>query len=383
MSDSWISLSDPDISQAELEAAGDVLRSPRISAGERVAAFETAFAAWLGRRHAIAVPSGTLGLLLCLTAYGIGPGDEIVLSPYSRHQIGHAVALRGARSVFADIDYWSGTIAPESARQLITANTRAVLAGNTNGHPAPWSLLRTLAQEAGVPLLEDSSEAIGSRYEGSLVGSFGDCAIFDFSQPSPLVCGEGGIIVTDDDDLAGRLRHHRAHGPREQASVVASTRIPYQAAMSDLSAAIGLVQLSRLDGILARRRQVEVWYYEYMKSFEGIKDPYRAPEATEVHWHLYEVHLGTRFSRSSRDAIVEDLRKEEIEAAPYCHPMHLQGAYRQPGTQRVRCPTVERVADRTLVLPFHGHLQEEQIAFIIQTLKDASVNVGAGAAIYL
>jgi hypothetical protein len=347
-----------------------------------VAEFEAAFAGYTGRKHAIAVSSGTMGMLLALRAYGIRPQDEVIASPYSWRETAHAVTLAGAVPRFADIDYWTGTLAPDKAEARINPKTRAVIAANTNGHPAPWNEFRELADRRGLVLIEDSTEAVGSVYRGSRVGSFGDCAIFDFSQPSPLNCGEGGMVVTDDEDVAGKLRSMRAHRPDERASVVMSATAPYQAAMNDLAAALGLAQLCRIGEILARRKRVERWYYESVKSFEGIKDPYIAPDVDEVHWFLYLVHLGTRFTRSSRDAIVEDLRSERIESAPYCRPLHLQHCYFDMGTRRGECPVAEKVADRVVALPFHAHLNQDRIAFVVGTMKDASVNVGAGSAIY-
>lgn len=379
----FIPLSDPDITTAELAAVDAVLRSPRISTGPVVEAFEAAFAAYVGRKYAVAVPSGTLGLLLALRAYGIGPGQEVIASPYSFRETAHAVALSGARPVFSDIDYWAGTLVPEKIAPRITENTKAIVACNNNGHPAPWSELRVLAQKHGLVLIEDSTEAIGSKYKGSLVGSFGDAAVFDFSQPATLTCGEGGMVVTDDVDIAMAVRRHRGHRLEERSSVVVSASACYQAGMSDLTAALGLAQLKRLDEILERRRLTEHLYYKHVQSFEGIKDPYIGPDVTEVNWFLYLVHLGTRFSRSSRDAIVEDLRVEQVEAAAYAHPLHLQRFYFDLGYRRGDFLVTEKVADRAVALPFHTHLSEDQIAFIVATMKDASINVGAGAAIYL
>ncbi len=309
----------------------------------------------------------------------LDPGGEVVVSPYSWHQIAHAVMLAGATPVFADIDYWSGTLAPDKVEARISSATQAIIATNVNGHPAAWGPLRELAVRHGLLLIEDSTEAIGSRYLDKPVGSFGDCAIFDFSQPGALVCGEGGMVVTDDADIAARLRIHRDRRIDERFSVVASSAVPMQAGMSDLTAALGLTQLARLDEILARRKTVERYYFEHVKSFEGIKDPYVAPEVGEIHWFLYQVHLGTRFSRSSRDAIVDDLHTAGIEAAAWCQPLHRQAAYRG----RAPLFVTEKVADRVLALPLHAHLSEDQVAFIVQTAKDASINVGAGAAIYL
>jgi perosamine synthetase len=380
--DSFIPLSDPDVTLAEIAAVDAVLRSPRVSNGPVAEAFEAAFAGYLGRKYAIAVPNGTVGLLLALKAYRIGEGDEVVASAYSFRETAHAISLAGARPVFADIDYWSGTLAPQKVEERISPKTRAIVACNNNGHPAAWSELRDIAVRHDLVLLEDSTEAIGSRYKGELVGTFGDAAIFDFSQPSLLTCGEGGMVVTDDIDLAVTLRRHRAHRLNERSSVVVSSAAPYQASISDLAAALGLAQLARIDEILERRRLVEQLYATHVQSFEGIKPPYVGPDVTEVNWMLYLVHLGTRFSRSSREAIAEDLRVEQVEATAYSHPLHLQRYYFDLGYRRGDLLVTEKIADRAVALPFHTHLTDAQIEFIVETMKDASINVGAGAAIY-
>lgn len=379
----WIQLSDPDVTRAELDAVRAALCQPTLSGGPLVAAFEAEFAAYVGRKHAVAVASGTQGLLLALDAYGLTGEEEVICSSFSWRETTHAVALAGAKPVFADIDYWSGTLAADKAEAAITDKTRAILAANTNGHPAPWGPLRELASARGLILLEDSTEAIGSRYRGALVGRFGDCAVFDFSQPGALVTGEGGMVVTDDPDIANLLRQRRGRRPEERSSVVIGAVVPRQNAMSEVAAALGLAQLRRIDEILAKRKRAEAWYLDSLQSFEGIKPPYVAPEVDEVHWFLYVVHLGTRFSRSSRDAIVEDMRTESVEAAAYSVPLHLQPHYFDRGYRRGDFFVTEKVGDRAVALPFHTHLTEEHIIFIVGTAKDASINIGAGTAIYL
>jgi dTDP-4-amino-4,6-dideoxygalactose transaminase len=384
MTDSWISLSDPDYSEAETAAAQAALGRTQQVDGPLTAAFETAFAAYAGRRHAIAVSSGNIGMLLVLKAAGIGPGDEVIAPGYGWRQTAHAIAWAGATPVLAEIDYWSQTLAPEKAEARVTDRTRAIIATNVNGHPADWDKLRALAQQSGTLLIEDAAESIGSRYQGKLVGSFGDVAVFDFSQPSPLCCGQAAMIVTDDDTLALKIRHFRSRRRDELGSLTATLRPPLDAGISEVSAALGLVQLQRLPEILARRKQVEAWYQAQISSFEGIKPPYIAPGVDEVHWFLYTVHLGTRFSASSRDALVDDLETELVEAAAYCRPLHLQRAYiEQFGTRKGHFKVTEKVADRAIALPFHGNVSEDEVAFIVKTAKDASINVGAGAAIYL
>lgn len=382
-SEDWIRLTDPDITPSEMQAVLTALRTSRLSQGPLTEQFEAAFADYLGRTYGVAVSSGTAGLALVLRALDIGPGDEVIASPYSWHQIAHAITLVGAQPVFVDMDYWSGTIQADKVAAKITLRTKAILAGNTNGHPAPWNALRELADSRGLRLIEDSTEAIGSRYRGRLTGSFGDFSIFDFSQPSALVCGEGGMIVTDDPVLASELHYLRSHSLDDRFSVSVGSRVPGHSNLSDLAASLGLAQLERLDEILAQRKVVEGYYLDHIQAFEGIKPPYLGTDVDEVHWFLYVVHLGTRFTRSARNQIVEDMATEKVEAAAYCNPMHTQFHYGRLGFKRGDFLVTEKIADRSIALPFHGHLTDEEVMFIVSTAKDSSINIGAGAAIYL
>jgi perosamine synthetase len=384
--DDWISLSDPDVSPLEVESVTAVLQGPRLSGGPVVDAFEAAFARWVGRGHAVAVASGTTGVWLALRALHqvrpLLPGDEIISSAHSWHQTPHAITLAGLTPVFSDIDYWSGCLNPAKAALKITPRTRAILACNANGHPADWTALRALADQHGLALIEDSTEAVGSRTLGQLTGSFGDLSVFDFSQPSPLCVGEGGMVLTDDPTLASELRYLRQRRLEDLRSRSIGSRVPLQAGISELTAALGLAQLRRIDEILARRKQVETWYFSEMQSFEGIKPPYLADHVDEVHWMLYVVHLGKRFTASARTQMIEDLEACGIESAPYSEPLHQQFFYQQLGWTRGQLPDTERIGDRALALPLHGHLDADQVKYIVKTLKDTSVNVGAGAAIY-
>ncbi|SFG43702.1 hypothetical protein SAMN05518801_12631 [Novosphingobium sp. CF614] len=377
-----ITLCDPDLTLEDIEAVEAVLRGDRLGEGRMVERLERAFAAYTGRARALAVSNAAIGLLIALTAKGIGPGDEVILSAHGFHELGHAVLRSGATPVFADIDYWSGCLAPDKVAAKLTERTRAIIAGNTAGHPADWPALRALADAHGLFLVEDSSEAIGSRHKAGMVGSFGAVSLFDFGQPGVICCGEGGMIVTDDMTLAMAVRRLRSRSLAERNSVSASVDAPFGASMGEMAAALALSQLSRIDVLLERRRGVQQMYDGFMQSFEGIKPPYVSPDAEEVHWFLYIVHLGTRFTRSSRDAILEDLCTEAIEAHAYSSPLHLQRAYRDRGWKKGDLFVTEKVADRAIAMPFHAHLTPEQVAFMVARLKDASINSGAGAAIY-
>jgi dTDP-4-amino-4,6-dideoxygalactose transaminase len=190
------------------------------------------------------------------------------------------------------------------------------------------------------------------------------------------------MLLTDDATLAAELRYLRQRERGDRRSVSVGARVPMQAAMSELAAALGTAQLVRIDEILARRKAVEGFYLEQMLTFEGIKPPYVAVDVDEVHWMLYVVHLGKRFTASACAQIVDDLATECVETAMVCQPLHQQFHYVQQGSARGQLPLTERIADRALALPLHGRLEADHVEFIVATLKDSSVNVGAGAAIY-
>lgn len=379
-----IPLCDPDISKEDLLAVQKALSSPRLAHGPFVDAFEESFGAAIGCRYAISFASGALAMLALLRALGVGKDDEVVLPSLSWHQIGHTLALVGAKAVFADIDYWSGTLSPEKAKPKITPKTKILMAGNTLGHPAPWEALREMALENKLFLLEDSTEAIGSRFKGKSVGSFGDAAIFDFSTPQAITSGEGAMVVTDDEALAREVRAWLGIEPEKRGvSVVDSGRVALQAWMSEMQAALGWSQVKRLSEILERRAEVESWYGEEMQSFEGIKDPYRAPDVDAIYRPVYGVHMGTRFSHSATRQIAEDLAAAGIEAKPYPPAMHRQRLYVPPGDEIPPLPKTDQIAPRLLALPLHAHLCREDVRLVVSALKDAATNVGAGAAIYL
>lgn len=382
-----IALCESSISDQGLSLVEAVLESGRWGDGPMLESFEQGFARWVGRRYAVAVGSGTLGTWIALQAMGIGPGDEVVCASHTWHQVAQAITLAGATPVFADINYWSGCLSPEKAALKITPATKAILAGNTNGHPAAWKALRTLADAHGLKLIEDSTEALGSRYLGRNVGTFGDASVFDFSMPSALCTGEGGMLLTDDEALAIELRYLRQRRLSDRASVSIGSRVPLQAGMSELTAALGLAQLSDLDERLLQRKQVEAWYHAEMQSFEGVKPPYLAEDVDEVHWMLYVVHLGKRFGASARTQMIEDMKSCGIETAAYSHPLHQQFFYMNAtgavGHRRGVLPDTDRIGDRALALPLHTALDADQVKYIVKTLKDTATNVGAGAAIYL
>ncbi|MFO1327640.1 MAG: DegT/DnrJ/EryC1/StrS family aminotransferase [Rubrivivax sp.] len=386
-----VPLSLPPIGEAEQQWVAAALDAPSLAAGAFVERLEQAFAERHGRAHGVAVASATLGLLVVLRALGIGAGHEVVMAPLSWHEAAHAVLLAGAEPVLADIDYWTGCLDASRAAPRIGPATRALLAVNVNGHPAAWGPLRALARQHGLALIEDSSESIGSTYAGRPVGSFGDVSVFDFSAPGVIDAGGGALLLTDDAALAHELRALRARRLDDRRSVSAGARLPLQAGMGELGAALALAQLTQMDERLGRRAEVVAWYERELQGFEGIKPPYRGSDVGVLHPMLAVVHLGTRFGASARRQMVDDLAACGIEAAPYCLPLQRQFAYAQRGARtlpeaaagKAALPLADRIGDRMLALPLHPALTEGEVRFIVASLKDAATNVGAGAAIYL
>ncbi len=335
-----------------------------------ILALEAHVAARLTRRHVVAFADAACGLEEVLRAYEIGAGDEVLVSAYSWHEIARVIWRVGATPVFSDIDYWSGTLNPEKAALRIGPATRAILAANTNGHPADWAALKALGKRYGLLLIEDSTEALGSAYDHTPVGRFGDVSLFDFRARGPMACGAGGLVLTDDAHVAKLLRRGADNAARADA----------------LSAHIAVLlkeKWERLDVTLAARARVAAFYARHIRSFEGIKDPYTGPRVTAHHPFTFLVHLGARFSRLARNAIIDDLRADGIEARPYATPLYRDAQCRQKGFSGVGCGITDKIADRGVVPPFHTELSEDDIALIVETLKDASINVGAGSAIYL
>lgn len=335
-----------------------------------ISAFEARVATQLARRHAVACASATGGLQHVFEVYGLGPGDEVVVSAYSWHGIARAVWRVGATPVFADIDYWSGTLNPEKAAAKIGPATRAILVGNTNGHPADWTAFEELRLRHDLILIEDSTEAIGSTYEGRPVGCFGDVSLFDFQARGPVAGGAGALVLTDDVRLAQALGEHVTAGRKADV-------------MSASTAALLDAQWGRLEDTLAARASVAALYGRHIRSFEGIKDPYTGPRVSAHHAFTFLVHLGARFSRQARDAIVDDLCEGGIEARAYAIPLYRDEECRRRRLSGAGCGLTDKIADRGIVLPFYAGLAEEEIARIVESLKDASINVGAGSAIYL
>jgi perosamine synthetase len=366
-----ISLSQPDITQREIDAVIDVLHTNTLSIGPRVEEFERRVARLTKRRHAIGVSSGTAGLHCAMIAAGIGPGDEVVTTPFSFVASANAAMFVGAKPVFVDIDPKTLNVDVSKVEAAITPKTRAILAVEVFGHPGGMIELEQLAQRHELPLIEDACEGFGGHVGATggerPIGSFGRASVFGFYPNKQITTGEGGMIVTDDDNFASLCRSLRNQG-REGMSWLAHQRLGYNYRLSEINAALGVVQCDRLDEILDGRRRVA---HEYMTRL--IDNRYlilpTLDQETHMSWFVFVVRLNDLFEPGDRDDVMRELRAEGIGCNNYFPPIHLQPYMTAAwGYKNGDFPVTEYVAARTLALPFFSRMTKNQVARVCDTL---------------
>jgi len=365
-----IPLARPDITEREIEAVVEVLRTPNLSLGPKLKEFEEKMAEYAGVRHAVAVNSGTSALHLIIKALGIGEGDEVITTPFSFIASANCILFERARPVFVDIDPKTLNIDASKIEEAITPRTKAILAVDVFGHPAEWEELERIAQRHKLKLIEDAAEAIGAEYKGRRAGSFGDAAVFAFYPNKQITTGEGGVVLTNNSEIAGLCCSLRNQGRGEGDEWLEHKRLGYNYRISDINCALGLAQLERIDEILSRRERVAHMYGERLSGLEEVKTPYVAPHV-RLSWFVYVVRLADSFTRADRDRILEGLRERGIGCGKYFSPIHLQPFYRELlGHRPGDFPVAEAVADRTIALPFHSRLTEEEVDYVVSKLKD-------------
>jgi perosamine synthetase len=370
-----IPLSSPDITEEEIGAVEAVLRSGRLSIGPRLEAFEAAVAARAGRKHGIGVNSGTSGLHLCVRGLGLADGDEVITTPFSFVATTNCLLFERARPVFADIDPVSYNMDPAAMEAAITPRTKAILPVEVFGNPSHFDQYERIARKHNVLLIEDCCEALGASLGGRPAGSFGQCGVFAFYPNKQITTGEGGLIVTDDDRLADLCRSMRNQG-RDSAAWLSHARMGFNYRLSEINAAIGEVQMRRLDEILAKRRAAADLYNQALGQIEGIHLPPVAEEQT-TSWFVYVIRLGNRFNRADRDTVMRRLREAGIGCNPYFVPIHLQPFVRDLlHTHEGDYPLTEKVADRTIALPFFANLTSGQVDQIHDGLRTALEGLG-------
>lgn len=367
-----IKLAHPDITEREIRAVNQVLRSGTLSLGPQAAAFERLFARRVGRKHAIALNSGTSALHLIVKALGLGPGDEVVTAPYSFIASVNCILYEGARPVLADIDPVTLNIDPSQVERRITRKTRAVLAVDVFGLPADYAALDDICRRRRLMMIEDACEALGARYRGRPAGSFGRAAAFGFYPNKQITTGEGGMAVCDDPKLADLIRSFRNQGRSYMGGWLAHHRMGYNYRMSEINAAMGRVQLLRLDAMLRVRRKVAERYRRLFRQ--------RLPEFTvlpdipgaERSWFVFVILVPPGLRGAGRDRLLVGLRKKGIECAHYFPALHLQPVLKRLGYRRGDFPVAEDVADRSLAIPFHHRLTEVDQMKVVRAIERLS-----------
>jgi perosamine synthetase len=364
-----VPLSGPFLDEREEELVLDVLRSGRLSLGPMVDRFEEAFAAWVGVPYAAAVSSGTAGLhLLCVTA-GIAPGDEVITSPYSFAASANCFIYEGGVPVFADIDRRTLNMDPDAVRAAVTPKTKAIVAVDIYGYPCELDELRAIADEHGLAVIQDSCEALGARYKGGVLGTHGPSAVFAFYANKQMTTGEGGIVTTHSEDEWRRLRSLRNQGRGDAGGWLEHVRLGYNYRLSDVSSALGLAQVEKLDEILPRRAAVASTYTELLRGVDGIELPL-ADDADHVRsWFVYVIALP---DNATRERVIATFEREGIGFNRYLPSIHLQPYMRERyGFREGMFPVSEDLSSRTLALPFFTALEREQQERVAEVLRAA------------
>lgn len=364
-----IKLANPDITNKEIAAVVKVLKSGTLSLGPELEAFENDFARYVGRKHALAVSSGTAGLHMAANALGIGPGDEVITSPYSFIASVNCILYQRAKPVLADIDPATFNLDPEQAAAKVNSRTKALLAVDVFGLPADYKKLEAICRKHGLNLIEDSCEALGARYHGRMAGSFGKIAVFGFYPNKQITTGEGGMVVCDDGKIYRHMAALRNQGRSSMGGWLAHHILGYNYRMSDISAALGRAQLQRLPVMLERRRKVAQNYKKlfarHLPEFTVLEDV----PGSERSWFVFVVLAPPNMKGKKRDLLIKGLQRSGIQCAHYFPALHLQPSLRALGYKRGDFPVAEDVADRSLALPFHHKLTAEDQIRVVETIK--------------
>ncbi|MBZ2164815.1 DegT/DnrJ/EryC1/StrS family aminotransferase [Methanobacterium spitsbergense] len=362
-----IPIAKPIIADDEIDEVVKVLRSGFIAQGPKVAEFEEKFAEYLGVKHAVAVSSGTTALHLALLAAGIGPNDEVITTPFTFAATGNSVLHVGAKPVFIDIDNKTYNLNPENIENAITDKTKAVMPVHLYGQPAEMDTIKQIAEDHDLIVIEDAAQAHGAVYKGKKAGSLGDMGCFSFYPTKNMTTSEGGIITTENEEMAEKARVLRSHGESERYTHVV---LGYNFRMTDIAAAIGIVQLKKLDKFNEKRIANAKYLTERIDKINGITAPFVSADVKHV-YHQYTIRVG----KSRRNELMEFLNSRGIGTGiHYPKPIYKQKLYKELGFS-ASCPEAEAASSEVLSLPVHPSLEKNDLEKIVSVLNEASKQI--------
>ena len=361
------------IEQDDIQAVVDVLKSDFLTTGPKIAEFEQTVADYVGVKYAVAISNGTSALHAACFAAGIGPGDEVITTPLTFAASANCVLYCGGTPVFADVDPKTYNIDPEDIRRKITDRTKAIIAVHLTGQPCDMDAIHSIAREHGLIVIEDGAHALGSVYKGKKVGSMSDMTTFSFHPVKPITTGEGGMIVTDNEDFYKKMILFRSHGITRDDSMMTRNDGPwfyqqfdlgYNYRITDIQCALGCSQMKKLDRFLARRKEIVARYNEAFADCDNIITPYQLLD-TESGWHLYIVQV----KNCDRRQVFEAMREKEIGVNVHYIPVYMHPYYQEHGYENVHCANAEEIYSHIISLPLYPGLTSEQQDYVIDTLK--------------
>lgn len=361
------------IEQDDIQAVVDVLKSDFLTTGPKIAEFEQTVADYVGAKYAVAISNGTSALHAACFAAGIEPGDEVITTPLTFAASANCVLYCGGTPVFADVEPKTYNIDPEDIQRKITDRTKAIIAVHLAGQPCDMDAIHSIAREHGLIVIEDGAHALGSVYKGKKVGSMSDMTTFSFHPVKPITTGEGGMIVTDNEDFYKKMILFRSHGITRDDSMMTRNDGPwfyqqfnlgYNYRITDIQCALGCSQMKKLDRFLARRKEIVARYNEAFADCDNIITPYQLSD-TESGWHLYIVQV----KKCDRRQVFENMREKGIGVNVHYIPVYMHPYYQEHGYENVHCANAEEIYSHIISLPLYPGLTSEQQDYVIDTLK--------------
>jgi len=375
-----VPLSSPDIIGKDIEAVVEVMKTRFLSIGPKVLDFEKRIRSYAGTKYAVAVNSGTSALHLIIRGMGIREGDVVITTPFSFIASANCILFERVRPLFLDIEEETLNLDADKVKEKLEeslsdeelAKVKALLVVDAFGQPADWDRFKEIGKKYNLRLIEDSAEALGAEYKGKRAGGLGEVGVFAFYPNKQITTGEGGVLVTDNEELSRLARSMRNQGRGEGGGWLDHERLGYNFRMDELSAALGCSQMERIEEILDKRAKVAGMYGEKLAEVEEVQVPHIAPYVSRMSWFVYVIRLDKDINR---DSVIEYLNQEGVQCKPYFTPIHLQPFYKKMfGYRRGDFPITEDVTDRTIALPFFNNLKEEQIDYVVEKLKEGIEN---------